>query len=265
MSRTNVVAAVALCLILGTAAGFAQGFFVTVNAGYGLGSGTQYLGRNSTYVDAGSRSYEGVSGSFGEGVKLGFSAGYMFTENLGVDLGFSYWLGNTIEINYYNAPDNREYLKWSGSGFVAVPSIVVATGMSPINPYARFGAVVGILKTKRENGDIGPNNRIESTVEETGNIAFGFAGAVGVTVPVGGAVDLYAEAVLHSVTYSPDQAELTKYSVNGADQLPSIQNKVTKYEDDWNSREDTPANNISQAVRRPFSSIGFAIGARVTL
>ena len=59
MSRANMLLVLALCLILGTTAGFAQGFYVSVNAGYGLGAGTQALGSN--YSSTGTAaSYGGV-------------------------------------------------------------------------------------------------------------------------------------------------------------------------------------------------------------
>jgi hypothetical protein len=249
---------VILCLILGANIGLAQGVYVTAIAGYGLGAGTQEIDFNATFTGTTS-SYEGIYGSLGEGFKFGVSAGYMFDKNLGAELGLSYWLGKAFEASLIAAMPAG--YKWSGSGFVAVPSIVVSANTKTISPYARFGLVLAILKVKRESRDAFSGQTIERTLEETGNLAFGYAGALGIVVPAGGAVDFFAEVALYSVTYSPSQEEITKYAVNGVDQKPSLVRTVYKYEDSYNNS----TSDVGLAVRRPFSSIGIVVGARVNL
>jgi hypothetical protein len=249
-----------LCFVCGASVGLAQGVYLTANAGYSLGAGTQTLGSNYTSTGA-TYSYEGVYGSYGEGFKFGASAGYMFSKNLGAELGLSYWLGNTFKVNY-KTTTSLTTIKYSGSGFVAVPSIVVSANMEGINPYARFGLVLGILKVKQQYRSEQSGNTTEYTAEDTGNLALGYAGALGVLVPSGGTLDFFAEAALHSVNYSPSQSEITKYTVNGIDGLASLTQKVTEYKDTYTS-STTPSTMLS--VRRPFSSIGMVVGVRINL
>ncbi len=259
MSRANALLVIALCLLLGTSAGFAQGFYVGVNGGYGFGSGTQQIGYNYTELATGYR-YEGVYGSLGEGFKFGASAGYMFDDNFGAELGLSYWLGNSIEYAY-KTTTTTQTLKLSSWGIVAVPSVVLSASMKHVNPYARFGVVLGLLNPKAEVSTVQSSSTAVVVQEDQGGIALGFAGALGVVVTTGSAVDIFAEAVLHSVSYSPSKFEYTKYTVNGVDRLSTIANKTIEYKDSFSNTDQ----QVTGAIRRPYSSIGLALGVRIKL
>ncbi len=255
MSRVIAV----LILLLAANVAVAQEFYLGVNGSYGLGAGTQQIGLNATPSGA-ATSYEGVYGSLGEGGKFGISAGYLFTKHFGVELGLSYWLEKKIESTYKTTLSSTT-IGLSGRGFVAVPSIVFLSNLKPVNPYGKFGLVLGLMKSKQDGTSIDPTTRIEYTLEESGGIAIGFAGALGVMVPTGGAVDFFAEVDLHSLTYSPSKQEATKYTINGQDRLPSLANPSRDYKESFLSTDQT----ASLAVRRPFSSIGFSVGARIVL
>ena len=258
MSRTTVLLVAIFCLILGPSTGLAQGLYVTANVGYGLSAGTQRIGYNLDNKGT-TPSYEGIYGSYGEGFKFGASAAYMFNKNIGAELGVAYWLGNTFETENKSATSSLKD-KYSGSGFVGVPSIVLAVPMGGVSPYARLGLVLGIMTVKQET--IWEETSVNEVIrEETGHLAFGYAGAFGISIPAGGIMDFFAEATLHSVNYSPAQQELTKYTVNGVDRLPTIEDKVIDYKDSF----DTGETNTSLAVRRPFSSIGVGVGVRINL
>lgn len=260
MSRMKVLTVVIFCTIIGASIGLAQGLYLTANAGYGFGAGTQNFGQSETVRGVNDATREGVYGSLGEGFKFGASAGYMFNKNLGAELGFSYWFGKSIEIED-KLPGWMDLVKLAGSGFVAIPSIVVSADMNMINPYARLGLVIGFLKVK-EDRRIEETTTYEYRWEETGNLAFGYAGALGIVVPVGGMVGFFAEIALHSVTYSPSQIEITKLTENGVDRLSTQQNRVTKYKESFTL---PTTENTLMAVRRPFGSIGMAIGVKIDL
>ncbi len=266
MSRANILIVAVVCLMLGADIGLAQGVYVTANAGYGFGAGTQYFGNNSTatgFPGAYSITQEGVYGSLGKGFKFGASAGYMLSRNLGGELGFSYWLGQKTELTSKSA-SSSDAQQMSGSGFVAIPSIVVSADMKPINPYARIGLVLGVMKVTIDRR-IQDATTYEYRWEETGNLALGYAGALGIGVPAGGGVGFFAEVALHSVTYSPSQIEITKLTVNGVNQLPTQQHLVTEYKESISTGSGTPVQYSSIAVRRPISSIGLVVGVRINL
>ncbi len=255
MSRTITL----FCLILAASVAAAQGFYVAVNGAYGLGAGTQLI--NISVASTGTTStYDGVFGSLGEGAKFGVSGGYMFTNHFAAELGVSYWLGKKIE-STYTSPTSVATYDLSGTGFLAVPSLVFLSNLKPVNPYGKFGLIVGFLKSKQEVSSRDPGGTSEYTVDETGGLAIGFAGALGVIVPTGGAVDFFAEVGLHSLTYSPSKAELTKYTFNGQNVLPNVSRPTYDFKESYTST----TQNVNMAVRRPFSSIGFSAGVRIGL
>ncbi len=259
MSRIRLLVITILCLIFGVAVGFGHGLYVTANGGYGLGAGTQVFNPsvNSTGT---TQTFEGVFGSLGEGAKFGVSGGYMFTNHFGAELGVSYWLGKKIESTYTSSTSNNTY-DVSGAGFVAVPLLVFLSNLKPVNPYGKFGLIVGFLKSKQETSLRISGVSSEYTFEETGGPAIGFAGALGVIVPTGGAVDFFVEVALHSLTYSPAKQEITKYTVNGQDRLSGL----THTSFDFRETVTSSDQYAYMAVRRPFSSIGFSAGVRVAL
>ena len=259
MSRTSILKTAILCLILPLNVGSAQGWYVAPRIGYRLGAGTQSFGESST-TSGSTTSYEGVYGSLGEGFGFGASIGYMGGPNLGAELGLAYWLGNTFEMTSSYLGQTQS-AKVSGTGFMATPSIVLAVDLNSVKPYARFGLVFGIMKVTQEMSSAFGSQSSDRTVEETGGIGFGYSGAFGFVVPLGSSVGFFAEAALFSVTYSPGQAELTKYTVNGADQLASVTTKVYEYKDSYSSSDQHSA----LALRIPFSSIGINAGIRINL
>lgn len=258
MSRIKIPASMFL-LFLGTTPVLSQGMFVTVSGGYGLGAETQNIGMNITGTGT-SPSMEGVYGSYGEGLKAGASAGYMFTENFGVEVGFSYWFPRSVEYGFKYTTSTSS-IKTTGSGFVVVPSVVISAGTKALNPYARVGLVLGIPSLKEEIRVVETGNNREIDMKEKGGLALGYSGALGINIPAGGGVDFFAEAVLSSLTFSPSSYEVTRYILNGVDQLPSLQQKTMEYKETVSSTDQ----NATTAVRIPFSSIGFAVGARITL
>lgn len=258
MPRAKLLASF-LFLLLGTTTALPQGFFVSVGGGYGLGTGTQSMGQNVTSVGT-TGTLEGVYGSLGEGLKLGASAGYMFTENFGAEVGFSYWFGKSIDYGakYVSSTSSTKFSSW---GMVAVPSIVLSAGMESVNPYARFGLVLGIVRPTQEIKQVQESGTLEATLEERGGLAIGYSGALGISIPIGGVVDVFVETVLHSVSYSPGEYEITKYQINGSDRLSTLPQRTIEYKENLSFADQY----VTLAVRRPFSSIGFAAGVRVNL
>ncbi len=258
MSRTEIFATM-LLLLIGTTSALSQGLFVTVHGGYGLGAETQTIGMNYNASSV-SPSASVVSGSYGEGAKAGGSVGYMFTENFGVELAFSYWFPKSVD---YQAiyPGMTSSVSMKGSGFVAVPSVVISGGKDAPSPYARVGLVLGVPNLKEEIRQIQPSSNSETDLQEKGGFPLGYTGALGVNIPAGGSVDIFAEAVLYSLTYSPSSYEYTRYIVNGVDRLPSLQRKTVDYKETVSSTDQS----ATTAVRIPFSSVGFAAGVRIRL
>lgn len=246
---------------------FAQGGYVTVGVGYGLSAGSQMLESKSSTTGTGaatSTNREGVYGSFGQGLKFGATGGYMFSQNVGGELGFLYLIGASAEGGSTTTTSNSTD-KRSGSGFMVAPAIVIA-GSGTVMPYAKAGIVFGFLKVKNEFSSTFTQGQTqtqsERTVEETGGVAIGYIGGVGVVFAGGGQLNFFAEVALVSLAYSPSQGELTKATENGRDILSTITtSKKADFKDSYNTTEQ----NVQAGVREPFGSIGINVGVRVNL
>ena len=256
MSRILLFLSLAFCFVLASNSGFAQGTYITAHFGYGFGSGTQRIAATQN-----ESSMEGIYGSFGEGPKSGASAGHMFSTNIGMELGLSYWPGKTFEWSTTDGPSRTSESAY-GSGFVITPAVVISSGMQTVTPYARVGLVLGLLKVTDETTSSETNQPTqEYTFEETGGLAVGYSGAIGVVISTSGTVDFFAEVDLQSVTHSPSTIELTRYTVGGVDELYMVQNTT------YNTEESIPidSRNSVLAMRNPFSSIGITVGMRIDL
>ncbi len=253
--KATIVAALAIVSCLKATS---QHAYFNVAIGYGLSAGSQQLESKSNGTNR-----EGVYGSFGQGLKFGATGGYMFSPNVGAELGFLYLIGNSFE-GGSTSTNSTATDKRSGSGFMIAPAIVIA-GSGTVMPYAKAGIVFGFLKVKNESSGsstIGQTqSRSEFAAEETGGVAIGFAGGVGVVFASGSQLNFFAEVAMVNMAYSPSQAELTKSTLNGVDQLPTIPNKKVEFKESYNSTEQ----NVALAVREPFGSIGVNVGVRVNL
>jgi hypothetical protein len=249
-------------LALASSSASAQNGYVTVGVGYGLSAGSQQLESKSSTTGTGtttSTNREGVYGSFGQGLKFGATGGYMFSQNVGAELGFLYLIGNSFE-GGSTGTNSSSTDKRSGSGFMVAPAIVIA-GTGTVMPYAKAGIVFGFLKVKNESSSSSTfgqtQTRTEAEGEETGGVAIGYAGGVGIVFASGGSVNFFAEVAMVSMAYSPSKGESTKTTINGVEQPRS----TVTFEDTYN----TSQQNVVLGVREPFGSIGVNVGVRVNL
>ncbi len=232
--------------------------YVTASIGYGLSAGSQQLASKSNGT-----SREGVYGSFGQGLKFGLTGGYMFSQNVGGELGFLYLIGNSFE-GGSTGTNSSSTDKHSGSGFMIAPAIIIS-GTGSVMPYAKAGIVLGFLKVTTESSSSftqgQTRSQSEGTGEETGGVAIGYTGGVGVVFGGGGQLSFFAEVALVNMAYSPSQGELTKATIDGRDVLSPIPNKTKVYKDSYNTTEQ----NVLAGVREPFGSVGVNVGVRVNL
>lgn len=240
---------------------FAQEGYVALSGGYGLSAGSQQLESKSSGTNR-----EGVYGSFGKGIKFGITGGYMFSQHVGGEIAFSYIIGSSFEGGSTNtAGTSSSTVKRSGSGFMIVPGIVVSGAGGSASPYAKAGVIIGILKVKNEMSSTSTQGQTrsqsEGTLEETGGVALGFAGGVGIVFNPASPLSFFAEVALVSVAYSPSQIELTKATQDGRD----ILSQVTEIKADFKESYSTTERNVQLAVREPFGSVGINVGVRLNL
>jgi len=259
---------------------YAQGAYVSLNAGYGLGSSSQSLA-NTTKTSGSSSTItteENVNLSLGKGLNFGGTFGYMLNKNIGAELGLSYLIGGTTtqknastgsSTNYYST--NTDY---SASMLRINPSIVIASGLDGINPYAKFGAVIG---TGSFTADVNESQTYSSktsvfkqTTKYSGGLAVGVSASLGASFKLNDKISLFGELALISLSYAPTKGEITAYTENGADKLSSLttNDKQTDFVDKTTTTSTaTPDSQPNQQLKSkyPFGSFGLNIGLKYTL
>jgi hypothetical protein len=260
---------VMLIICLFTSNLFSQGLYVTINTGYATGINSSSI-TNYTETSS-SRSYDYVSLSFGKGVNLGGTVGYLFSRNLGVELGISYLMGGkTTGTDTYT--DRIDLDTYSAKMFRINPSFVISAGLDKVNPYAKMGFVVGTGSFTHNNTETFFNGVVYLTdYKWNGNLALGFTSALGATFKLNNNISLFGELNLIGLNYSPKKMVVTKATDNGIDVLGDIStyNKETNFVSGYSVNKNNPIDytkpNTSVIVSYPFSSFGINFGIRISL
>lgn len=257
-------------------------FYVRAGGGYGFPMATESVGEKnlekSTTIGNNyeySNTSENVKASYGAGLNFNIGAGYMISRYIGVEIDFSYLAGKKIETsdiyryqsdNFFAKDEVIETTK-SKSLFIS-PSFIITPGVDTKVPYGRFGIVMGIPSMEAVSEGYDDTDGLETyefTYEYTGGLSFGFQGAVGMNWVLNNYINLVTEINFTSMSYSPEQMELTKVIYNGdnqdLDQLPLYLRK-TEFKKKVTNESEPDINKPRQALResKPFSSLALQVG-----
>lgn len=250
---------------------FAQGPYINLNIGSGIGTSSQNLSwfynetRQNNFTTR-----EQVNVSFGKGINIGGAFGYMFNENIGLEMGISYLFGGkTVSKDIYNNGTTDYTISSNMLRFN--PSLVIAAGFKNINPYAKFGFLIGTGSiiydyNDNDNGDV----YFEKTKYSEG-LAFGLTSGVGILFGINDKLSFFGEINMTNLSYAPNRGEIIESSNNGVDQLPfmTTKEKQTDFVDSYTTEQGNPSPdsqpNKQLIEKYPFSSIGLNIGLRINL
>lgn len=248
---------------------FAQGAYVNINAGYGFSMSSQNLFYfyNST---EGSNSYteEQVNVSLGKGLNLGGAFGYMFNENIGAELGISYLSGGKSKAKDTYTNGTTEY-NFSSKMLRINPSLVIASGFEKINPYAKFGLIIGSGSIVYEYNDNYDGDIELVKIKLNGGIALGLSSGIGAMFNLSDKMSFYGELNMVNLSYAPTKGEVTEATYNGVDELPDFTTSekeiefVDRYTFDYDNdpADSQPSQELKQKL--PFGSFGFNFGLRI--
>src|SRR5690606_24049311 len=191
------LSAFALCAFL-VGNTFAQGqAYVKLGGGYGFPLASEHLGTNgrqelTTSLDPNLGEVprlitesENIHGSYGAGILINGSFGYMFTDQLGVEAMISYFIGRRYDVTNSGLSkrldnvlyDSRITLSTQGSGFFFAPMVKVAASSGKVQPYLMIGPVFGLLHFDRSQQvvtyDAGFTSTEYAAVEYRGGLAKG--------------------------------------------------------------------------------------------
>jgi len=167
------------------------------------------------------------------GLGNGFSGyatfGYRFNKYLAVDVTANEFLGLPVGgdsvVNLYGS--GHAETKILGRMFSVIPAIVISAGLEKINPYARFGLLVGAFPTmltrySEANAKGNPATSLEITNHYYGGVALGYSATGGVSFKISKLITLFTELQFSHATWSPDHSEIIKYTVYGEDKLSTL-------------------------------------------
>jgi len=270
----------------------AQGFYATINAGYGC----SLSGQNSDIVNASGviypyvfyadniyypgynfyQSYDAtqVYLSLGKGVSLGGSLGYMLNKYVGAELSINYLLGakttGTGHMTYTGGAYGYITTESLSAKMLQIkPALVFTTGMDKINPYIKFGVVANSGTITHSTNYTGDSSYSYQEQKLNGGIGLGFSASLGATYKLNKKFSLYAELQTNNLSFAPTKGEIIKNTYNGVDQLPSmtVSSIKTDYVDHYTlingSNNSEPGKALK--VKYPMGNVVLNIGLKINL
>lgn len=197
----------------------------------------------------------------------------MFNNQLGAEVEVDYLMGSKTKARTIGSGGTLD--QTLSSRMIQIkPAFVLSAGYSKINPYAKFGAIIGSGKITQEF-DLQLSGKTEIEAEAKGGIAFGFHAGVGLNFELTPKLSLSGELNMNNLSYAPEEGKLTKYSVDGVDQLPTLDRSMKEYEYTDNNPYvnvggSGPTPDPNQPYRAPktsysYGTVGLNFGLKYSL
>jgi len=220
----------------------AQGFYTSVNAGYGFGAPKQDMGINQTFTATGDQTVSNNYGSLGAGLNFGATPGFMFTEHVGAELGLNYFMGSSFVSNHVTTPTGEATYSSKSSQFRLLPAIVISSGGDGLQVYGKAGLVLPVsgstVTTLEDNTN--PSFVEKGTFETKGAMSLGYMGSLGVSFGLSDKLSLFGELNGVNLRIKSASQTITEYTVAGVDQLANMD----KYDKETTYVEElTPSSN----------------------
>lgn len=210
----------------------AQEFYVRGGGGYSMESGATEFNnadpngltkiQQSTDVTInpdGSQRIKSLNGTLGSGFKANLTFGYMFNPYIGAELGFNYFTGDEKTIGKLMSPLMQSEAKAHLQGLDLMPAIYLTPAFSKLNPYARIGLLIpadGKLEIDSQAyapnaGGEGVDINVQARTEVVSKFSVGYAGALGVTYPIGKRLHIFGEVEFKNLSIKSKSAEIKEY------------------------------------------------------
>ncbi len=241
---------------------------------------TGFSGSRNNSSSGSSYTYNIKSASFSSGVQSAIGMGYMFSENIGVQLDASIGLSSTK----YTFNDNNVNLNTAASpvaGYInttqqaktpvlLMPALVLQTGGNKTNLYTRFGIALP-LNTKITQDQVMANAPgtgaiyvDDFTWQIKSSFSLGFTAAAGVRYKINDRFSIWGELSLLSMSLNIKEQDLQSLTQNGQSiPLSSYTYPTTiKF-----SKTATVDSNLASfpTYSQPFSNIGLKVGVTFNL
>jgi outer membrane protein W len=295
MKKVSFILFLAMALTASTKS-IAQGFYVRGGGGYSVESGrTEFnnadpngltMIQQSTDVTVnpdGSQRIKALNGTLGSGFKANITFGYMFNPYIGAELGFNYFSGEEKTIGKLTSPMMQSKATAYLEGLDVMPALYLTPAFSKLNPYARIGILVptaGKLNIDSQAfapdaGGPGVDVNVRAKTEVTPRFSVGYAGALGVTYPIGKRLHIFGEVEFKNLSIKSKSAEIKEYETTATSsggtalvpgqQLADLPKNEThfEFEDDYTQGASDP--NSARKIPTQYvnaSGIGLNFGVR---
>jgi hypothetical protein len=225
----------------------AQGLYFGGSIGYGHGVNTTTPNQNLAVTG------NLPKGSFGTGFTPCASVGYLFSRNIGTELGVGYLIGASTyqtkeTTTTYNAIGTARITMKS---FYINPSLVIKAGKGKIVPYGRLGIFLGLVNTGiyHNQYDYYPENKnVEDKTIYQGGVAIGSSSNLGVDVMLSDKIAVFGELSARIAMWTPGK-----------------QNETSTVTDNVTNSKMTSSTGYYNSTSTPFSTIGLNVGVKYYL
>jgi hypothetical protein len=262
--------------------------YLGAGGGYNLGSGIQaYMpspASTSISVSVSSTIYTSQSYSLGSGGNAGIYIGYMFSKNIGAQLGISdkFSSTNSATVTATEAGNGTQTDVWTLSDgmLMFTPALKLMSNCDgKLQVYTVTGLIIGIPSTANyeDKGTLtfaGGSGSSDEIWQISGGTTMGFHGALGVLFMVSDKIGIFGEIDANLQNWAPSKQVITtgaETETNGG--VTTTDNYLSTYltsqkETDFvssfttSSTTVTPNGSPTQAVKTylPFSSFGINVG-----
>lgn len=252
----------------------AQRAFILFNCGYAFNMSSQNISINMSVLNndysgflnetIGSSSYgtEQVNVSLGKGLNLGGAIGYMFNDNIGVELGVSYLHGSKSTATVKDLFSNRTVDKSISAQMCRInPTIIISSGKTRFSPYAKFAFVFASGSAIYEIDDVKVGDVYNVKLKLNGGISLGLNTGIGTNINIGKNTSLFSEINTYNISYSPKKGEYLEANHNGIDFKSSL--KEIEFVDNYNNNSP-PDPGVKKELKQklPMGSVGFLFGLK---
>jgi hypothetical protein len=272
-----------LTLVAVAFVGFVQAQSFRFSAGYGIPWISQQIGTETSTLYTPSSdptqvpriiyNSKNVKGSYGSGWNIGGAYIYEMSKNVSLELGLSYLQGKkyTTQSAYTEMAgdvvrnSSFESETSSSKSFLFTPALKFSPNKKrrrrEVSPYFLAGPVLGKVNFDKElksseqtNSNVKTENR---TTKFRGGISLGVRAGFGVSVVMNRRFSLFSEVMFTGMNYYPKESEITRYVVNGEDNLSTLTENVRKtiYVNELTMDSQQNAN----AVNSPGRSLRFPV------
>lgn len=204
-------------------------FYVNAALGGGISTSTTFNLLYDVDLNSSNPSITVHPVGLGNGFNAYATFGFRFYKYVAVEVSMNEFQGLPVGgdsiVNLYGTA--HADAKIMGRMLSVVPAIRFDAGLEKVNPYARFGLVLGVLPylitSYSEPNDKGnPATLLEVSNNYYGGLALGYSAAGGVTFTINDHINLFTEIQFTHATWSPSHSEITQFTVNGEDKLSTL-------------------------------------------